>query len=361
MSRPALTTCREAGQAGGAASYAVYIYSQLIVGEEYLRLPGNNERWFPLLYTAFVLGGALLVTAWRAVDAARLPATPRWLDRLTGVVLLVVAGHLVLGLHLPSIVDALRDHPSRVEYLSTPTPFWLVKLMDLGIVVPVAVAAGIGLLRGAAWARKPMYAVVGAYALLTVAVTGMAVMMLVRHDPDASVVQAVAFGGFPVAFCTLAALLYRPLLRGPAAAAPLRAIRPRTCLTTLAGGSIGPGWPAPVTGCPAGSCSASVLAGNDRVEGRVAGRVRGVRRTGLRKDHVQPVGPAVRSGRTLLTNECRTATTDPVSRRRFARYWWVIRPFVGHIMRTTVAEIGADAVRRAGAAARAHAEPTVRR
>jgi hypothetical protein len=46
---------------------------------------------------------------------------------------------------------------------------------------------------------------------------------------------------------------------------------------------------------------------------------------------------------TQLTYECRTVTTDPVSRRRFMRYWWLIRPFVGHIMRATVNKIKANA------------------
>lgn len=49
--------------------------------------------------------------------------------------------------------------------------------------------------------------------------------------------------------------------------------------------------------------------------------------------------------RTLLTYECRTATTDATARRKFARYWWLIRPFVRHIMRATVATIAADAAR----------------
>jgi len=46
---------------------------------------------------------------------------------------------------------------------------------------------------------------------------------------------------------------------------------------------------------------------------------------------------------TLLSYECRTVTTDPESRRRFLRYWWLIRPFVGHIMRATVNQIKANA------------------
>jgi hypothetical protein len=53
--------------------------------------------------------------------------------------------------------------------------------------------------------------------------------------------------------------------------------------------------------------------------------------------------------RTLLSYECRTATTDTVARRKFARYWWLIRPFVAHIMRATVATIAGTAARsRAG-------------
>ena len=42
---------------------------------------------------------------------------------------------------------------------------------------------------------------------------------------------------------------------------------------------------------------------------------------------------------TLLTYEVRTLTTDPESRRKFLRYWWLIRPFVAHIMRASLATI----------------------
>jgi hypothetical protein len=39
------------------------------------------------------------------------------------------------------------------------------------------------------------------------------------------------------------------------------------------------------------------------------------------------------SGRSLLCTETRTATTDPASARRFRRYWAVVGPFAGYIMR----------------------------
>lgn len=55
---------------------------------------------------------------------------------------------------------------------------------------------------------------------------------------------------------------------------------------------------------------------------------------------VRPYG----ARRALLTYDVRTATTDPDSRRRFLRYWRVVRPFVGHIMRATNALIAEDAV-----------------
>ena len=47
--------------------------------------------------------------------------------------------------------------------------------------------------------------------------------------------------------------------------------------------------------------------------------------------------------RTLFTYECRTLTTDDDSRHKFNRYWWLIRPFVQHIMDATARTIGAHA------------------
>ena len=44
-------------------------------------------------------------------------------------------------------------------------------------------------------------------------------------------------------------------------------------------------------------------------------------------------------GTTVLSYEARTAATDSASRRAFRRYWTVVSPFVGVIMRATLAEI----------------------
>lgn len=193
--------------------FVVYTYTQLILGNEFLRRPGNVERFFPLMLTVFVLAAALAIRAWHDIPAADLPATSVRADRTAGIVLLFIAAFVVVGLHLPNFVDAMRDHPAGVQYLSSPTAFWLVKFMDLGIVVPAAIAVGIGALRHRQWARKPMYTLVGAYTLIGASVTGMAITMTVRNDPDAS---AATVAGSALMTALLAAVtyyLYRPLVR----------------------------------------------------------------------------------------------------------------------------------------------------
>jgi hypothetical protein len=204
--------------------FAVYTYTQLIVGNEYLRLPGNVERFFPLLLGVFILASAIALRAWTSVPAGRLPATSGHADRLAGVLLLVIAAFVVLGLHLPTYLDAMRDHPAAVQYLSSPTPFWLVKLMDLGIVVPAAITVGIGALRHRPWARKPVYAILGAYTLIGASVAGMAITMVLRDDPDASL--AVGIGATVLAGSLAAAtwFVYRPLFRHAGGISPVNLV-----------------------------------------------------------------------------------------------------------------------------------------
>jgi hypothetical protein len=44
-------------------------------------------------------------------------------------------------------------------------------------------------------------------------------------------------------------------------------------------------------------------------------------------------------GRSILSYECRTATTDLTSRVQMSRYWWLIRPFVAYILRAVLRTI----------------------
>ena len=196
--------------AAGIGVYALYTYAQVIVGQEYLRLPGNVERFFPFLLGIFILAEATLVLAWRQLPPEP-PRAPRPLERRTGWVLLLLAAFLVVGLHLRTMLTAWTDPQSLTEYASAPTPFWLVKLMDLGVIVPVAVVTGIGLLRRSRSARRVLYPLLTGYTCLAISVTAMAVVMLARDDPDASVALAVGFGIFTLALLALVAAVYRPL------------------------------------------------------------------------------------------------------------------------------------------------------
>jgi hypothetical protein len=128
-------------------------------------------------------------------------------------VLLAIAAFVVVGLHLPNFVDAMRDQPTGVQYLSSPTAFWLVKFMDLGVVVPAAVAVGLGALRHRQWARKPMYTLVGAYTLIGASVTGMALTMSGRNDPGASTVTVAGSMLMTALLAAVTCYLYRPLFR----------------------------------------------------------------------------------------------------------------------------------------------------
>jgi hypothetical protein len=56
---------------------------------------------------------------------------------------------------------------------------------------------------------------------------------------------------------------------------------------------------------------------------------------------LRPYGTA----RTLVSYEVRTATADPAAARDFARYWTLIRPFVGHIMKAALEAVRRDAER----------------
>jgi hypothetical protein len=197
----------------GPAVYALYMYSQLALGGDFVRYPGNSERFFPLYLGLFILAGAIAIRAWTLIDIDRLPATRRWVDRTLGIFFLVMAAFLTLGLHLPGLIDAWSDQPTSVEYLADPVVFWLVKFMDLGIVVPGMALAGVGILRGRHWASKVKYVAVGWAALLGASVAGMAIVMQATGDPAATIANTVAFSSFAAIAIGMASVVYSPLMR----------------------------------------------------------------------------------------------------------------------------------------------------
>lgn len=210
------------------AMFAIYTYSQLILANEYLQQPGNIERFFPLLLAIFLLAAAVVLRSWRLAQPERLPVPSRRLERGSGIFLIVVAAFVVIGIHLPNFIDAIRDHPTSKAYLAAPTTFWVIKFYDLGIVVPSALTVGIGLVRRTAWARKPAYAILGGYVLLGWSVAGMAWVMLINSDPDATLIQALGITGLAGAGAVFGYFLYRPLFRSAIDQTVLQGIGRRT-------------------------------------------------------------------------------------------------------------------------------------
>jgi hypothetical protein len=195
------------------AGFSVYIWSQLLLGSEWGRLPGNVEWFAPLLLGVVGVGVAVAVRATRALRAQPGLRWSRRMERATGVLMLVVAGFVVVGIHLRDLVDALQDHPVGVALLSTPNAFWVVKAMDLGIIAPASLLMGIGLLRRRSWARAPAAAVLGGYALLGWSVAAMGWSMVRAGAVDASLGISIGSTAVAAAVTGYAVALYRPLFR----------------------------------------------------------------------------------------------------------------------------------------------------
>ncbi len=194
----------------GPAAYGLYLYFQLVIGGDPGRYPGNSERFFPLLLGLFVIAGFIIVRGWSEVDPPDpVDSVSPGINRFAAWFFLVVAAFLALGLHLPGLLGVWSGKPGS-EYLSDPVVFWVVKMMDLGLVVPILLSVGVGLLRGRGWARRMRGPVAGWGALLGSSVAGMAFVMLASGDPAGSIVMTLAFGTFAVVALTLAVLVHRP-------------------------------------------------------------------------------------------------------------------------------------------------------
>lgn len=197
----------------GPAAYALYTYVQLALGGDFRRYDGNSEVFFPLYIGLFIVAALVIFQAWSVVDPLGLPPTSRRTDVSMGIFFFVVALFLLGGLHLPGLIDVMGGNPTSTEYLADPGVFWLVKFMDLGIVVPALIAIGAGVIRNVPWAHKAKYAAVGWFALLGASVAGMAVAMQIAGDPAASWTNTIAFGAFALIAFAIAVVVYWPLFR----------------------------------------------------------------------------------------------------------------------------------------------------
>ena len=61
------------------------MFAETIVGPDYLRVAGNNERYFPLMLGVFILGEAVLIGSWNLLDPSQLPSASSRGERVVGV------------------------------------------------------------------------------------------------------------------------------------------------------------------------------------------------------------------------------------------------------------------------------------
>jgi hypothetical protein len=156
---------------------------------------------------------AVILTAWRSIDPdGRVPRTTIS-DRRRSWVMVGLAAFIALGRWLPSILDLMSGQPTLPEYLDNPTAHLLIGTLDLGLVVPAALAAAMGLRVGARWGRTAAYALIGWFALVPASVAAMSITMQVNNDPNADVTMTALFVAAAFVFSAGSLLLYRPLFR----------------------------------------------------------------------------------------------------------------------------------------------------
>lgn len=199
--------------AAGPAGYAVYTYVTFILGAEYERYDGNNEKFFPFYLALIILGGVMALRAWMALDAARLPPPSTGLRRLLAGLLIALSVLFALN-WTAGIVDVLNGGPVPLEYQEQPMLFWLIRLIDFALLIPLSLAAGVGLLRRRPWAMRLGCVLLSFHTFLIGSIAGMAAAMVARDDPSASPAMLVVM---LAAFAALGLLLVRLLRTGTSA------------------------------------------------------------------------------------------------------------------------------------------------
>ncbi len=187
----------------GVGLATLYYAVASVLGPDYTRYAGNNERFFLLFLALIVLSWTTAARAWAALDAVP-PRPSLWLVRGFGAVL--VAGAALIGAAwMVQLVGIAATGAVGPEYVESPSAFWTVRIIDLGFIVPVCVAAGVGLWRGNAAAIKAAYGVAAFLTLQAAAVVAMGVVMLWRRDPTASPALVYALAPLALALATLTA------------------------------------------------------------------------------------------------------------------------------------------------------------
>ena len=196
----------------GPSLYAVYTYTTAIIGQEYSRYPGNVEKFFPL-YAGLVAGGAALaVFAWSQLGTSDLPMPSDGLRRAAAGIFLGLGTFFALAWSA-QIRLVVTGHPS-AEYLEGPSAFWIVKLLDVGFMIPLLIATGVGLFRRRPAAIKAAYGLAAFATCLAGSIAGMAIAMEAKHDPSTQPAMLVVVLPATAGLAFMTGRLLRSFARG---------------------------------------------------------------------------------------------------------------------------------------------------
>jgi hypothetical protein len=172
----------------GTGLAALYYAIASALGPDYTRYGGNNERFFLILLGQIVLSWIIAARAWSCLDE-RPPQPSAMLARALGTVLLI-AGITVGSAWLRQLLEIAftggLSGPDALAYADAPGAFWLVRVVDLGFIVPLCIGTGLGLWRCSPLAFKSAYALTCFLTLQSVSVLAMGIVMLLRQDPTAT-------------------------------------------------------------------------------------------------------------------------------------------------------------------------------
>jgi hypothetical protein len=186
------------------AGYAVYMLVQYVVGPQYDAYPTVLLLHLP----TFVLAGYVLLAAWSLTRAAPLPKVrPRWAWALLALTLLLVSRYI------DAFVGVATGADLPAEFAADVSMYWTIVLLDLGVVLPLGLAAAAALRTGSVWGAAAAYALVGWYALVPPSVLAMAITMVMRNDPHGDPAKVVLFAVLSLVYLAAAGALFRPLLR----------------------------------------------------------------------------------------------------------------------------------------------------
>ena len=187
------------------AGYAAYMMVQYVVGPNYV-----EQQAIVILHLGlFVLGLLTAIGGWALQQPSRLalPASRRYALIPLGLAL------FVFSRYLPLFFGAASEEPLADEFAQDPAMYWSIVLLDLGVVVPAAIATAIGVYSRAARAADALYALLGWFVLVPISVAAMAVVMLANDDPNESLPTAVLLSVAAIVFTAFAGWVHLRLTR----------------------------------------------------------------------------------------------------------------------------------------------------